>query len=124
MIENLMLKRCQFEKLPRRNCRKQARIMRLVSTTSRTLTVPLSLAAHGIDFRLDLLGAQIGLRTTLLIGIPQHSVESLGEQTVNECLSLLRRKLPRQLLNLLDRDGNGQRGHDVRSLSCAVHAIK
>jgi hypothetical protein len=59
----------------------------------------------------------VRLRGAPLIGLTQDGVESLGEKAVQQRLPLLRRKLPGQLPDLLDGDGDRQRCHDKLILS-------
>ncbi len=86
--------------------------MRFVSTTSRTPPILPSLGADCVNVRLNLLVALHRLPRALLVRFRQHRVEPLSEQTIQENLLLLRRKLTCQLANLVYRDGNRQCGHD------------
>src|SRR5438477_8859004 len=90
----------------------KARIIRLVSMTSRTQPIPAPRAPHRIDLRLYLLVAQLGPRADRSIGFRQRPIKPLREQAVQQRPTLVRRQLMNQIDDLLRGNRNVQAGHD------------
>src|ERR1051325_5776442 len=82
-----------------------------------TLTVLPPLPANYVHFRLDLVVGQFRPRVAPPVRIRQHRIEPFCKKAIEECSSLLGRKLPSQFPELINRDGNRQTGHDITSLA-------
>ena len=60
--------------------------------------------ANRVNFRLDLLVTQLGLRTAQAILLRQLDVEALREQGIEQGAAFVRRQLPGKLDELLHRN--------------------
>lgn len=79
----------------------RARIIRLVSTTRRTLAFLTPLPANFVYFGLNLVVGDRPNRPAV-ITIREGRLKPLGEQTIQKCLAIVWRKLPDEIENLHD----------------------